>query len=241
VKNGQRVRIRFTNNLPVETTVHWHGIGVPNSQDGVPGITQQAIKPGKSYTYEFTARPAGDPNGGGTFLYHTHVDEDRQMPAGLYGSFIIDPPTQTAKYAVDKTLVFSEWTADAASGRVRGVMQMEGMLPNFFTINGKSYPDTDPVDVPAGKPVLLRLVDAGQMAHPIHLHGTAFRVVARDGHAIPRAQQQLRDTITLESGERADIAFTEPPGKWILHCHIGHHLTNDGDGPGGLITLIKST
>ena len=241
VRNGQRVRIHFKNDLPVETTIHWHGIGVPNSQDGVPGVTQLAIKPGKSYTYEFTARPAGDPTGGGTFLYHTHVDEDRQMPAGLYGSFIIDPPKPVAKYAVDETLVFSEWAADAATGRVRGVMQMEGMFPNFFTINGKSYPDAEPVDVPAGKPVLLRLVNAGQVAHPIHLHGTAFRVVARDGHAIPRAQQQLRDTITLDSGERADIAFTEPPGKWVLHCHIGHHLTNDGDGPGGLITLVQST
>lgn len=238
VRNGQRVRIRFTNHLPVETTIHWHGIGVPNSQDGVPGVTQQAIKPGRSYTYEFTARPAGDPNGGGTFLYHSHADEDRQMSVGLYGSFIIDPPEQTARYAVDRTLVFSEWSADAASGRTRGAMQMEGMLPNFFTINGKSYPDTDPVDVPAGKPVLLRLINAGQFAHPIHLHGTAFRVVARDGH--PTGDRSLRDTITLESGERADIAFTEPPGKWLLHCHIGHHLTNDGTGPGGLITLIKS-
>jgi FtsP/CotA-like multicopper oxidase with cupredoxin domain len=124
--------------------------------------------------------------------------------------------------------------------RTRGAMEMEGMLRNFFTINGKSYPDTEQVDVPAGKPVLLRLINAGQFAHPIHLHGTAFRVVARDGHAVPRALQERRDTITLESGERADIALTEPPGKWLLHCHIGHHLTNDGGGPGGLITLIKS-
>ena len=241
VRNGQRVRIRFTNNLPVETTVHWHGIGVPNSQDGVPGVTQRPIKPGASFTYEFTARPAGDANGGGTFLYHTHVDEDRQMPVGLYGTFIIDPARPGRHYAVDRTLVFSEWSADAATGRTRGVMQMEGMFPNFFTINGKSWPDTEPVDVPAGKPVLLRLVNAGQFAHPLHLHGTAFRLVARDGHAVPRALQELRDTITLESGERADIAFTEPPGKWLLHCHIGHHLTNDGSGPGGLITLVKST
>lgn len=239
VRNGQRVRIRFTNRLPVGTTIHWHGIGVPNTQDGVPGITQKAIKPGGQYTYEFVARPAGDPTGGGTFLYHTHVDEDRQMPAGLYGSFIIEPQRPTTHYAVDRTLVISEWTADAGSGRTRGSMQMEGMFPNFFTINGKSYPDTQPINVPAGKPVLLRLINAGQFAHPLHLHGTAFRVVARDGH--PTTERGLRDTITLESGERADIAFTEPPGKWIFHCHIGHHLTNDGVGPGGLITLVKST
>ncbi len=240
VKNGQRVRIEFKNNLPVATTVHWHGVGVPNSQDGVPGVTQKNIEPGASYTYEFTAKPAGDPNGSGTFMYHTHTDEDRQMPMGLYGTLIIDPPGGAKKYAVDKTLVFSEWASDPTSGRSRGVMQMEGMFPNFFTINGKSYPDTDPVNVAAGQRVLFRLVNAGQFAHPIHLHGTSFRVVARDGHAVPSGAVERRDTITLESGERADIEFTEPPGKWILHCHIGHHLTNDGEGPGGLLMLVNS-
>ena len=241
VRNGERVRIRFTNRLAEETTIHWHGIDVPNSQDGVPGVTQEPIAPGASFTYEFTARPAGEPGGGGTFLYHSHVDEDRQMSVGLYGTFIIEPRTPAPAYAVDRTLVVSEWTADAQSGRTRGAMQMEGMFPNFFTINGKSYPDTDAIDVPAGKPVLLRLVNAGQFAHPLHLHGTAFRVVARDGQAVARAAQERRDTLTLESGERADIAFTLPKGKWIFHCHIGHHLTNDGDGPGGLITLVNAT
>lgn len=240
VKNGQRVRIEFKNNLPEPTTVHWHGIGVPNSQDGVPGVTQKNIEPGKSYTYEFTAKPAGDPNGGGTFIYHTHTDEDRQMPMGLYGTLIIDPPSGAKNYSVDKTLVFSEWSSDPSSGRSRGVMQMEGMFPNFFTINGKSFPDTAPVNVRPGKKVLFRLVNAGQFAHPIHLHGTSFRVIAKDGHAVPKAAIERRDTLTLESGERADIEFTEPPGKWILHCHIGHHLTNDGDGPGGLVMIVNS-
>lgn len=239
VRNGERVRVRFTNRLPEETTIHWHGIGVPNSQDGVPDVTQRAIEPGDTYTYEFTARPAGEPDGGGTFLYHSHVEEDRQMSAGLYGSLIIDPPGPQPRYAVDRTLVISEWTADAATGRTRGVMPMEGQMPNFFTINGKSFPDTEPIDVPVGKPVLLRLVNAGQFAHPLHLHGTAFRVVARDGHAVPAPE--LRDTLTLESGERADIAFTLPRGKWVFHCHIGHHLTNDSEGPGGLLTLVNAT
>ena len=241
VPNGERVRIRFTNRLPEETTIHWHGIGVPNSQDGVPGVTQAAIRPGQTYTYEFTARPAGDPDGGGTFLYHSHVDEDQQMSVGLYGAFIIDPPRPASRPDVDRTLLFSEWSADATTGRTRGVMQMEGMLPNFFTINGRSYPDTQPIPVRAGKRVLLRLVNAGQFAHPLHLHGTAFRVVARDGHGVPRALRELRDTITLESAERADIEFTLPKGKWLLHCHIGHHLTNDGEGPGGLLAVINAT
>lgn len=247
VRNGERVRIRFTNRLPDATTVHWHGIDVPNSQDGVPGVTQRAIAPGASYTYEFTARPAGDPRGSGTFLYHSHADEDRQMAAGLAGAFIIDPPATSAeggapaarRYDVERTLVVSEMTADAASGRVRGAMQMEGMMPNFFTINGKSFPDTEPIKVRAGRRVLLRLVNAGQFAHPLHLHGTAFRVVARSGH--PARDTGLLDTITLESSERADIAFTLPPGRWLFHCHIGHHLTNDGAGPGGLITVVEAS
>jgi len=239
VRNGERIRIRFKNNLPDETTIHWHGVGVPNSQDGVPDVTQAAIKPGGSFTYAFTAIPAGDPTGSGTFLYHSHVDEDRQMSAGLYGALIIDPARpEPSRYAVERTLTVSEWTADASSGRTRGVMQMEGMLPNFFTINGKSYPETGTISVPAGKPVLFRLINAGQLAHPLHLHGTAFRVIARDGH--PVADSGLRDTISLESGERADIAFRLPPGKWVFHCHIGHHLTNDGAGPGGLLTVVKA-
>lgn len=241
VRNGERVRVRLTNRLPGDTTVHWHGIDVPNRADGVPGVTQDPVKPGESYTYEFTARPAGDPRGGGTFLYHSHVDEDRQMSAGLYGVVIIEPPggTDRPSYDVDRTVTFSEWTADAASGRVRGVMDMEGMLPNFFTLNGKSFPDTETIKVKAGERVLLRLVNAGQLAHPMHLHGTSFRVVARDGH--PVRVPERRDTLLLASGERADIAFTLPRGKWVLHCHIGHHLTNDNDGPGGLMTIVEAS
>ena len=239
VENGERVRIRFTNDLPVETTVHWHGIGVPNSEDGVPGITQKAIAPGEDYVYEFTARPAGEPEGGGTFLYHSHVDEERQMSVGLSGTFIIDPPSPGPRYGAEETIVVSEWTADAASGRTRGVMEMEGMLPNFFTFNGKSFPATEPIEVEAGEQVLLRLVNAGQFEHPLHLHGSAFRVIARDGH--PTSDHGLRDAITLASGERADIAFELPPGKWAFHCHIGHHLTNDGEGPGGLMTVVEAS
>ena len=239
VPNGERVRIRFTNNLPEETTVHWHGIGVPNSQDGVPDVTQDPIAPGESFTYEFTARPAGDPSGGGTFLYHSHVEEDRQMSVGLAGTFVIDPPRAEQRFAKDRTMVISEWTADAESGRTRGVMEMEGMLPNFFTINGKSFPATETVRVRAGERTLFRIVNAGQLAHPMHLHGTAFRVVARDGHRV--RGEGLRDTLLLASGERADVAFTLPKGKWIFHCHIGHHLTNDGVGPGGLMTIVEAS
>ncbi len=238
-RNGERVRVKFTNELPEETTVHWHGVGVPNSQDGVPGVTQEPIEPGDAKTYEFVARPAGDPDGGGTFLYHSHVEEDRQMPAGLYGALVIEPRERSSTPPKERTIVVSEWTVNPATGRTRGVMPMEGMMPNFFTINGKSYPDTEKLRVRAGERVRLRLINAGQFAHPLHLHGTAFEVVARDGH--PTRNSSLRDTLSLESGERADVEFELPRGKWIFHCHIGHHVTNDGEGPGGLLMVVEAT
>ncbi|MFY9468676.1 MAG: copper oxidase [Solirubrobacterales bacterium] len=239
VRNGQRMRVKFTNNLPEPTTVHWHGVGVPNSEDGVPGVTQDPIEPGASQVYEFVARPAGESGGDGTFFYHSHFEEDRQMAAGLYGALIIEPRRGAPAPARERTLIVSEWTADPASGRVRGGMPMGGMFPNYFSINGKSFPDTEQIEVKAGDRFSLRLINAGQFAHPLHLHGTAFRIVARDGH--PTGDRSLRDTVTLESGERADISFVLPKGKWLFHCHIGHHLTNNGEGPGGLMTIVNAT
>jgi len=234
---GARVRVVVENELPEPTTVHWHGLAVPNAADGVPGVTQEPIEPGKSYTYEFRAIPAGRDSKGGTFLYHSHVDEDRQVGLGLSGALVIEPPT-TARYDLERTLMISEWSLDAASGETRPAMDMEGMLPNFFTINGKSFPATETLKVDRGDRVLLRLVGAGQFTHPMHLHGTDFKVVAKDGH--PLAQPLAADVIQVASGERYDIAFTATePGRWVLHCHIGHHLTNDGAGPGGLMMVLE--
>lgn len=236
VPYGQRVRIVVRNDLPDATTVHWHGIDVPNAMDGVPGITQAPIAPGGTFTYEFDAVPAGRDSAGGTFFYHSHVDEDRQTGLGLSGAFVIEPK-QARRYDVEKTILIQEWNLDRATGATRPAMEMEGMLPNYFTLNGKSYPATETVDVKRGQRVLFRLVGAGSLSHPMHLHGTDFTVVAKDGH--PLAAPFKADVIQVGSGERYDIAFTfDRPGKWVFHCHIGHHLTNDGAGPGGLLMVV---
>ena len=236
---GQRVRIRVKNDLPEDTTVHWHGIDVPNAMDGVPGVTQAPIKPGARFTYEFTALPAGRDAAGGTFLYHSHVDEDRQFGLGLSGAFIIEPRAPQ-RYDVDKTVVVQEWNLNAASGETRPAMEMEGMFPNFFTLNGKSYPATETVTMKRGQRALFRLIGGGSMSHPMHLHGTDFAVVAKDGH--PLANPFKADVIQVGSGERYDIAFSPSrPGRWVFHCHIGHHLTNDGQEPGGLLMVVDVT
>jgi FtsP/CotA-like multicopper oxidase with cupredoxin domain len=236
VPYGQKLRIIVKNELPEPTAVHWHGIAVPNAMDGVPGVTQKPIGVGKSFTYTFRARPAGGGQGG-TFLYHSHYDEDRQVSLGLSAPFVIVPREQATSYAVDRTLMLGEWNLDPKTGATRPPMEMEGVLPNYFTINGKSYPATDPVNVKPGQRVLLRLVGAGQFIHPMHLHGTAT-VIAKDGHTLQVPYKA--DVIDVAPGERYDVTFTEPTGKWVLHCHIGHHLTNNGDGPGGLLMVVNA-
>lgn len=236
VPYGQRVRIEVKNSLPEPTTVHWHGIDVPNAMDGVPDITQKPIEPGATFTYAFTAKPAGRDSKGGTFFYHSHFDEDRQVGLGLSGAFVIDPPSGP-RYDVDRTIAISEWTVDPSTGATRPAMEMEGMFPNYFTLNGKSFPATETIRVKRNQRVLLRLVGAGQFVHPMHLHGTDFEVVAKDGR--PLAAPYKADVIQVAAGERYDIAFTATePGKWIFHCHIGHHLTNDGASPGGLMLVV---
>ena len=234
---GQRVRIEVTNELPEPTTVHWHGIAVPNAMDGVPGVTQDPIEPGETFTYEFDAIPAGRASEGGTFFYHSHFEEDRQVGLGLSGPLVIEPPSPE-RYDVERTVMINEWNVDVARSETRPPMEMEGMLPNFFTLNGKSYPATETIQVDRGDRVLLRVVGAGQFTHPMHLHGTDFEIVAKDGHPVA-GEPQRADVVQIAPGERYDLAFTATePGKWIFHCHIGHHLTNDGDDPGGLILTL---
>jgi len=233
-----RVRVVVKNSLPEPTTVHWHGIAVPNAMDGVPGVTQDPIEPGETFRYEFEAIPAGRDSRGGTFLYHSHFEEDRQVGLGLSGAFVIEEPDSVA-YDVERTVMIGEWNLDPATGVTRPPMEMEGSFPNFFTLNGKSFPATETIRAKRGDRVLLRLVGAGQFEHPMHLHGTDFRVVAKDGHPVPETAQYGNDVIQVAPGERYDIAFTATePGKWVFHCHIGHHLTNNGEDPGGLILVL---
>jgi hypothetical protein len=233
ITEGDKVRVVVKNNLPEDTSIHWHGLMVPNTMDGVPPFTQKPIAPGQTFTYEFTVNQAG------TFMYHAHVSTDKQIPLGLYAPLIVDPKTPAAtKPAVDETLMLSEWTINA-QGETVPSMPMAGAEPNYFTINGKAFPDTKGIKVKLGDVVRLRLAAIGQFAHPMHLHGSSFKVVAVDGNPVPEAAQLTRDTITVNPGERYDIEFKATmPGTWILHCHILHHVTNNNVEPGGLIYAI---
>ncbi len=234
VTEGDQVRIIIKNELPEATSIHWHGLPVPNEMDGVPPFTQKAIEPGEMFTYEFTAAPAG------TFMYHSHVNTDEQIMLGLYAPFIIDSKTPGHEQpAVDEVLMLSEWTI-GPNGETYPTMPMAGAEPNYFTINGKSFPETQSITVKKGDVVRLRLAGIGQFTHPMHLHGASFKVVAIDGNPVPEAAQLTRDTLAVNPGERYDIEFTATnPGTWVFHCHVLHHVTNNNVESGGLIYVIN--
>ncbi len=234
---GDRVRIVVTNRLSEPTSVHWHGLILPNAMDGAAGVTQKPIAPGQSFTYEFTLEQAG------TFFYHSHQQADRQQSLGLYGAFIIDPKLPVpASYDKEMVIQLQEWTF--VEGYTFPSMEQVGSMPNFFTINGKAYPDTEMITVKQGEKLLIRFIGSqGGVVHPMHIHGGPFTIVATDGNPVPVTAQIQKDTIAVSPGERWDVVWTaQRKGKWLLHCHVLHHLTNDGvetEGGGGLTMVIN--
>jgi FtsP/CotA-like multicopper oxidase with cupredoxin domain len=117
-------------------------------------------------------------------------------------------------------------------------------MPNYFTINGKAYPDTETVRMRVGERLKIRFIGSqGGFVHPMHIHGGPFRIVESDGYPVPEAAQLLKDTVNVGPGERYDVIWeARQPGKWLLHCHINHHTTNNNveqHGGGGLMMVLE--
>ncbi len=240
ITEGDRIRIRVTNNLPESTTVHWHGLILPNAMDGPAEITQEPIQPGESYTYEFVAQQAG------TYFYHTHDHVDRQQALGLYGALLVDPRTPQAipSYDLEYTIQLQEWLE--REGYTLPAMLMEGGLPNNFTINGKAYPSTDTINMKVGQKIRIRFIGSNNnFIHPMHIHGGPFTIAETDGNIVPESARIQKDTVNVGPGERYDVIWeAREPGKWLLHCHIPHHTTNNNveeQGAGGLTMILNVT
>ncbi len=217
VTEGDRIRLNVTNHLPESTTVHWHGLIVPNAMDGAAEITQPPIEPGQTFTYEFVAAQRG------TYFYHSHDHLDRQQALGLYGALIIDPKDPTSyPYQYDQELVIQLQEILTRDGYTFPAMPMEGALPNYFTINGKAYPATETVHLRVGDTLLVRFIGTSTgFIHPMHIHGGPFRIVETDGNPVPTDAQLLKDTVNVAPGERYDVLWeAREPGKWLVHCHI---------------------
>jgi manganese oxidase len=218
---GDRVRVYVTNRLPEPTTVHWHGVYLPNGMDGVAGLTQRSIPPGETFKYEWTFRQHG------TLMYHSHHDEMTQMALGLMGMIVVHPRRPSAGYKVDRdfVLLLSEWFIKPGTSRPDPLKMSDF---NLLTINAKAFPGTTALVCEKGDRVRIRFGNLSAMDHhPIHLHGHFFKVVATDGGPLPLSAQYAEASVLVPVGSTRDIEFrAEALGDWPLHCHMTHHVMN---------------
>ena len=214
---GDRVRIVVHNELPESTTVHWHGLEVPNRMDGVHGLTQEPIAPGKSFVYEF------DLHQNGTFFYHSHGP--MQEGLGMAGPFIIHPRKAhepTVDY--DFALLVQEW-AILPLNTIPNTMSMEF---NFFTINGRSAPYITPLVVHLGSRVRIRFINMSPIDHhPMHMHGHTFWITGTEAGRIPESAWIPSNNVLVGVAQARDVEFiANNPGDWMIHCHMFHHMMN---------------
>lgn len=219
VVEGDRVRIFVTNKLPEKTSIHWHGQQLPNGMDGVSGLTQPAIQPGKTYVYEFEARRAG------TFMYHPHADEMTQMAMGMMGSWVTHPKKLNTMQ-VDRDYLFLLNAYDIEPGSY--TPKTNTMLNfNLWTFNSRVFPGIAPLVAKQGEKVRIRVGNLTMTNHPIHLHGHTFEVTGTDGGWVPKSARWPEVTTDIGVGQMRAIEFVaDALGDWALHCHKSHHTMN---------------
>lgn len=210
VKQGERLRVRVENRLPGDTTVHWHGLRVPNAMDGVPGVTQKPIAPGASFLYEFDCPDAG------TYWYHPHQRSSEQVGRGLAGALIVE---EQAPPDVDRdiTWVLGDWRLrqDASIsddfGHMRDISH-NGRIGNTVTVNGRVR---ETFAVRAGERIRLRLINAANARiFGLEFSGHQPLIVARDGQPLDPHPPE-GDVVVLGPAMRADIVIdmTGKPGE----------------------------
>ena len=216
VVEGDRIRIFVTNKLPEHTTIHWHGVLLPNGMDGVGGLVQPQIPPGKTYVYEWTVRSSG------THMYHPHADEMVQMAMGMMGLFIIHPKNPNLR-RVDRDFAFlvNGWDIDPGTYTPNTATMLDF---NIWTFNSRVFPGIDPLVVRRGERVRIRVGNLSMTSHPIHMHGYEFKVTGTDGGWIAESAQWPEVTVDVPVGGMRCFEFVaDEPGDWALHCHKSHH------------------
>jgi FtsP/CotA-like multicopper oxidase with cupredoxin domain len=216
---GDKFKMNFTNNLPESTAVHFHGVRVPNAMDGVPPFTQHQVEPGKTFVYEFEAIEAA------TGIYHSHHNAQKQVPNGLFGAFYIGD-IEIPQYLVDKGYTEIDKT-------VTMVLNDAGTIG--LSLNGKSFPATEPYTLRKGQTMLVHYMNEGLMAHPMHLHQPLGWVIAKDGKMLDFPMPG--DTINVAPGERYSVLYKAvDAGVWAWHCHILNHA----EGPEGMFGMVTA-
>jgi len=216
---GDKVRIVLDNELPESTSLHLHGVRVPNAMDGVDPYTQEPILPGHSFTYDFTAlEPA-------VGMYHSHHDAQTQVPNGMAGALIIG--------AMPIPDVLKERGITSVDKTVNMVLNDSGTIG--LSLNGKSFPATEPYTMKVGETMLVNYFNEGLMTHPMHMHQPTGWIIAKDG--VPLLTPVPSDTIAVAPGERYTVLYHFlDPGVWAWHCHILNHA----EGPNGMFGMVTA-
>jgi FtsP/CotA-like multicopper oxidase with cupredoxin domain len=235
VLEGDEVTVNVTNNTTLPHSIHWHGVNQTGTwqSDGVPDVTQKAIQPGETYTYHWLAdRP-------GSLWYHCHVNVWEHVAIrGMWGPLIVDPKNPGAlekSVTKDVVMMMSTWESPFAGTYGKG--GAPGDVADYFTVNAKSFPLSQPIRVRKGDVLRVRMWGAGDELHELHLHGHDQLFTHKDGYALP--QPHYVDTVPVGPGERYDtIVKMNNPGRFIFHDHVDRHL-NMGGMLGGPITVIE--
>jgi FtsP/CotA-like multicopper oxidase with cupredoxin domain len=235
IKEGDDVTVHVQNNTSLSHTVHWHGVNQTGTwqSDGVPLVTQKAIEPGDSFDYHWVAdRP-------GSLWYHCHVNVwEHVATRGMWGPIIVDPKKPSAaekKVTKDVIMMMSTW--ESAYGNVYGKGGAPTDVADYFAVNSKSFPMSQPIRVKKGDVVRFRMYGAGDEVHELHLHGHDQLFAFKDGYAM--TSPYYVDTVPVGPGERYDtIVNMNNPGRFIFHDHVDRHLYMGGM-LGGPITVIE--
>ncbi|MGD8567584.1 MAG: multicopper oxidase domain-containing protein [Gammaproteobacteria bacterium] len=282
VNEGDWVQVNFTNRTEEMHTIHWHGVVLPYTMDGVPMVTQDPVHPGDTFVYRFQAKPSG------TRWYHCHWSTPLHATSAMHGAFIIhpnnDPIQQKYPYTREYVMMLEAWDIDfireEMNGLLEGMKQVNRLMaqgkldykthgffknyqefkqavesgeyiapylqsrssgvevkPNFFAINGKSYPATKRIGIKQGEWIRIRLINASGLSHHMHLHGHDFYWVAQDGNEL--AEHRRLNTIHVEPGGTYDIVVHgDNPGFWTFHDHNTTQTRNNGIYPGGMLTVL---
>ena len=228
VIQGDKIRVILRNELPEATSMHWHGFEDQIGYDGMPGISQEPIRPGDSFTYDFTIKQEG------TYFYHSHMA--MQELAGMLGAVIMHPKVPYRPHCDKDFVLHLQEYAVLPNSTTPNTMMMEF---NWLLLNGKAGPANTPLIVRQGDRVRIRFVNLGMDHHPMHVHGHTFYVTGTEGGRIPETAWWPGNTVLVGVAQARNIEFVaDNPGDWMLHCHLPHHMMNQMASQAGPMTRI---
>lgn len=244
-QEGELLRIILHNQLKVPTSLHFHGMCLPQGIDGLPRTEAGLVKPGETYAFQFVAQAKG------TYFYHPQIIHAEQKARGLSGALVVVPVEGSKTYDREIIIVFGDLLAKSKSGTAaaEAPKTLAAIAPTnrqidsndtttYFLMNGQTAPAIPAIEVNEGARVRLRLINAGQNEVPLHLSGHRFDIVSVNGDLVQN--QTPRDTVTLEASDRIDIEFTaNNPGVWSLASEKVDQTTTNGKFPGGIACVVR--